>query len=231
MTGSHAKRFRRFFQTIFFLFSILLTFGCTHQHSFSRVERELTLKDHSAPDSILSDVLFFDGKVLLPSRVEGNAVYPYEWDSLLSISERRIGSEIFISDSVYLTVIKTHTVPITNDSISLSEYLAIFKTSIGEIDDYGIFVANLGTVYYRSYHSRKTMELSSAISPNIRWINRENIETIKSYILDSIINRVQFPASSDEEEIGEQIQLRTNGFKASGPSSVEHTSVDYFQRR
>ncbi len=195
---------------IFTLTTLVLTFGCT-QNVFDKVERELVVRDHSMPDSISSDVLYFNEKILHTSMVDGNAPYSYEWDSLLSASDRDVDSEIIVSDSVYLTIISSHRVRLNNNSVFLSEYLAIFKTSIGELDNYGIFVENLGTIYYRGYHSRKILEMNSASSSDVEWINDMNVEMINSFVRDSIINNAPLFDSSGEEEIQNKIDLNING--------------------
>ena len=201
-----------FFKCISFISIVIVLLSC-NGHNIIKVDRTLIIRDYYPNDSLMYDKLIFK---------EGNL---YSWDAISGLNKMYISDSVLsrsnweqfridIDKDNYIEILDTFKIVTHKHIFNACKYLIVSARSNRKLEDFGIYVHEIGTVYYRGYHSGRIINLYKAKSSNASWINPKSTKYIINFLKDSILFEPMptiNPEAIDEEIEGE-IELDTISF-------------------
>ncbi len=195
-----------FFRCIGFIAIMLYLTNC-NSPKIIEVERSLIIRDYYPQDSLMYDKLIFkDGKLYSWNAVPGLGKM-YLSDSILSGSKWK-RFRIDIDKNNYIEILDTFKIATHKHTFDACKYLMVSTRSNIELVDFGIYIQGLGTVHYRGYHSGyhsgRIINLYTANSSSVEWINPTITNYIIDFLSDSILHEPMPPI--DQKAIDEEIE-------------------------
>lgn len=186
---------------------VLIIILASCRSDINQVSRELVIKNYYPQDSLIFDTLYFQDNVLKKYSKQSGLEFVHQLDSIISLGISN--DSTYINENLWILSLNRFEINFGQTEIPIIEYLAITKTTSGEWDNYGVYAEYLGTVHFRSYHSKRPFSLLTANSDNT-WITPKNANELMAFVEDSILINQSLPALDQEQmerEIEEPIEL------------------------